>query len=271
MIGAPAPFRIDLEHGGRWTSLHLGGREWLWRRPDSARAGVAPGDRFVDAGGIEECVPTVRGMPDHGAAWSRQWQRVGDEDVVDCAYFVLRRRIRAQADGVIATYRLAAEPGYRFVWAAHALLDLGVGARIQLTEGAEVRLYREAGPLIDLAWPAGAEYVVGAWPSPGGLPLSELGPDDGTAVGATVVDAGEVDIVDGDRCLTMRVDADLDIPVSVSIWRNLGGFPAGTPYRSVGVEPMLGRVFDLATAGDGDAVVVPGSGEVDWILRLGSS
>src|SRR5581483_10582739 len=55
-----APYRTDLEHGGRWTSLRLGGREWLWQRADPARAGVAPGDAFVDAGGLEECVPTVR-------------------------------------------------------------------------------------------------------------------------------------------------------------------------------------------------------------------
>ncbi|MER7186116.1 hypothetical protein ABT404_42785, partial [Streptomyces hyaluromycini] len=44
----------DLAHGGRWTSLRHGGREWLWRRDSPERHGVTPGDAFVDAGGLEE-------------------------------------------------------------------------------------------------------------------------------------------------------------------------------------------------------------------------
>jgi hypothetical protein len=57
--------------------------------------------------------------------------------------------------------------------------------------------------------------------------------------------------------------------VSVALWRNLGGFPGGHPYRSIGVEPMLGSVFDLADARrDGDAVTVPADGRVDWELEM---
>jgi hypothetical protein len=59
-----------------------------------------------------------------------------------------------------------------------------------------------------------------------------------------------------------------DSPVSIALWRNLGGFPAQHPYRSTGVEPMLGRVFDLAEAGPDDAARVPASGEVRWRLTL---
>jgi hypothetical protein len=66
VTGAPALVSVDLDHGGRWTSLHVGGREWLWSRDEPLRAHVAPGDPFADAGGIEECVPTVRGRPDGG-------------------------------------------------------------------------------------------------------------------------------------------------------------------------------------------------------------
>jgi hypothetical protein len=57
-------------------------------------------------------------------------------------------------------------------------------------------------------------------------------------------------------------------PVSVALWRNLGGFGEPAPYRSIGVEPMLGRVFDLADAGPGDAATVPVSGTVDWRLTM---
>jgi hypothetical protein len=263
--------RTDLDHGGRWTSLMLGGREWLWHRPDPSRSSVAPGDAFVDAGGLEECVPTVRGIPDHGSAWSRAWSRHGDEDVVDCVDFVLRRRLAVGEHSVQSRYRLEASPGYRFLWAAHALLDLDVGARIVLPEGAPVRLYPEAAPVLANEWPRGAPYVVGEWPAPRGVKLDQLGPDDGTAIGATVLGTRSVEIVDGPHRLFMRLDAEVDVAVSVSIWRNLGGFPVSTPYRSVGVEPMLGRTFELGSAGADDAVTVPVNGCVEWVLHVSGS
>jgi hypothetical protein len=52
------------------------------------------------------------------------------------------------------------------------------------------------------------------------------------------------------------------------LWRNQGGFPVDAPYRSLGVEPMVGRVFDLSEAGADDAAVVPESGELAWRLTL---
>jgi len=61
------------------------------------------------------------------------------------------------------------------------------------------------------------------------------------------------------------------MPASVALWRNLGGFPAGRPYRSIGVEPMLGSVFDLAEARQpDDAVTVPRAGWVEWELEIGA-
>jgi hypothetical protein len=264
----PASVTADPVHGGRWTSLRLAGREWLWRRADPGRDTVRPGDPFVDAGGLEECVPTVRGNPDHGAAWSRSWQAATDEDaVVDCGEFRLRRRLGSDGGAVVADYRLTAQPGFRFVWAAHALLDLGVGAYVELPAGLHVRLYPETADVLG-DWPAGAPFVEGRWPAPLGLPLAEFGPDDGTAIGASVLDADAVTVVDGGHRLRMELLVDPALPRSVALWRNLGGFPSAAPYRSIGVEPMLGRVFDLADAGADDAVTVPDSGVVEWQLRL---
>ncbi|MEU9388254.1 hypothetical protein AB0D38_48390, partial [Streptomyces sp. NPDC048279] len=139
----------DLAHGGRWTSLRHGGREWLWRRGDTGRDGVAPGDAFVDAGGLEECVPTVRGTPDHGDAWSRAWTREGDAERVRCERFTLTRRLSGTADGVQADYVLTAEPGFRFLWAAHALLDLSEEAVVKARDTAPTRLFPEAAPLLE--------------------------------------------------------------------------------------------------------------------------
>ncbi|HEY3630496.1 MAG TPA: hypothetical protein VGL21_06330 [Jatrophihabitantaceae bacterium] len=241
----------DLACGGRWMSLRLAGREWLWSRSDPDRAGVRPGDAFVDAGGLEECVPTVRGAPDHGTAWSRPWRRVGADEVAECGDFVLRRRLRVSAS-VTASYRLEAAPGFRFVWAAHALLDVSPAARVELPPGAPTRIYPDDGP----------SYVDDAWPAGG---LDQLGPDDGTAVGAVVVGPSAVRVHDGER-LELRVHADQ--PTSIALWRNLAGWPVEQPYRSIGVEPMLGAVFDLATAGPGDAATVPANGFVAWELEV---
>ncbi|MQY36802.1 hypothetical protein SRB17_48040 [Streptomyces sp. RB17] len=266
----------DPAHGGRWTSLRAGGREWLWHRHAPERDTAAPGDAFVDAGGLEECLPTVRGRPDHGDAWSRPWTRDGDTDRLHCDSFTLARTIRATPDGAEADYTLTAEPGFRFLWAAHALLDLSQDATLRMSGGATTRLFPEAAPLLREQWPAGAPWVAGAWPAPRGLALDRFGPDDGTAVGA-VVDTHLCCVHDGpDRLvLSLRVHeqplagrAMPRQPVSIALWRNLGGFPQQDPYRSTGVEPMLGRVFDLADAGPEDAAQVPATAEMRWRLTL---
>ncbi|MEU0784145.1 hypothetical protein ABZ341_21505 [Streptomyces sp. NPDC006173] len=256
----------DPAHGGRWTSLRASGREWLWRREAPERDGALPGAPFVDAGGLEECVPTVRGTPDHGDVWSRPWSRVRDQQVVHGDGFSLARTIRGTDGGADVDYELTADPGFRFVWAAHALLDLSDRASLRLPEGAPTRLFPEAAPLLEKPWPPDAPWVEGSWPAPRGLRLDRFGPDDGTAVGA-VVDAPRACVHDGPDRLSFALEADGQ-PVSVALWRNLGGYPAGRPYRSTGVEPMLGRVFDLAGAGPGDAARVPASGAMRWRLTV---
>ncbi|MFF7205631.1 hypothetical protein [Streptomyces sp. NPDC008141] len=253
----PVSVVTDPESGGRWTSLTAGGREWLWHRDEPRRAHVSPGDAFADAGGLEECAPTVRGLPDHGDAWSRRWRRDGDVDLVECPDFRLARRIRDEAGAAVADYTLTAEPGYRFVWAAHALLDLSPSARIGIDGPAVTRLYPNEGD----------RWVTGAWPTVDGIPLDRLGPDDGSAVGAVVL-TSQVSVHDGPDSLHLSVEADGRQPHSVALWRNLRGFPQDAPYRSIGVEPMLGRVFDRATGDHGDTAVVPASGEVTWRLTV---
>jgi len=255
---------VDLAHGGRWTSLRAGNREWLWARPDPSRATVRPGAAFVDAGGLEECLPTVRGKPDHGAAWSRPWNRRGDAARVVADEFELTRTIRHEGGAVVADYRLIAAPGWSFIWAAHALLELSTDARLRAPVGTVTRVYDDARDLIAGDWPDDTSWLAGEWPRPLGLPLDRLGAADGTAVGAILTDCPEATVVDGGE-LTFALRA-AGQPVSMALWRNLGGFPQPEPYRSVGVEPMLGRVFDLAAAGPGDAATVPASGVCEWRL-----
>ena len=285
----PLSVRIDAEHGGRWTSLRGGGREWLWHRDEPRRGQVSPGDAFADAGGFEECLPTVRGVPDHGDAWSRAWTATGDAGIdysadanhtapavhaVHCADFELTRSIDVRTGSVVAEYRLVAEPGFRFVWAGHALLDVSARARLRIDQGMKTRLFPEAAPYLRGHWPDGAHWVEGDWPAPAGLRLDTLGPNDGSAVGAVMFGTGTgatetaaAVVQDGPDRLRMTVEADGQ-PTSMALWRNLGGFPAEGPYRSIGVEPMLGRVYDLAHADDGECAVTPAAGEVRWRLTI---
>jgi hypothetical protein len=261
----------DPAHGGRWTSLRAGRREWLWRRAEPRRPGVAPGDPFADAGGIEECVPTVRGAPDHGDAWTRAWTADPDgTHAVRCPDFELSRRIRHLPGRAVADYRLTAAPGYRFLWAAHALLDVSAQGRLALAPGTAARLYEDGGAgWTPFGWPrarVGPAADPGA-AGPAAVRFDRLGPDDGTALGA-VADTARAAVHDGPDTLRFALEADEGQPVSVALWRNLRGFPEGAPYRSIGVEPMLGRVFDLAAAGEGDAACVPASGEVRWRLTV---
>lgn len=259
---------VDFARGGRWTRLQCGGRDWLWHRSEPARDAVRPGDPFRDAGGLEECIPTVRGTPDHGSAWSRPWRESGGGSAsVACEEFELARTIRQDGDDVVADYRLAAAPGWRFVWAAHSLLDLSHDARIVAPAGTPTRVFDEGRQLTTHDWPPDAPWQAGPWPQPLGIRLDRCGPADGTAVGAVLTGCRSVEVHDrGDRlALTLQAEGQ---PVSVALWRNLGGFPPEAPYRSIGVEPMLGQVFDLADAGPGDAATVPASGRLGWRLVL---
>lgn len=249
-------FAVDLVHGGRWTSLRTGEREWLWHRPAAGRLTVRPGDAFVDAGGLEECLPTVRGTPDHGSVWSRPWRTLPDgSGFVEGPDFTLRRHVAGAGGALVANYELTAAPGFRFLWAAHALLDVSPSARVEAPAGVATRVFGLSG-----------RWVAGPWPAPLGTPLDTCGPDDGTATGAILTDCPQVTVRDGGS-LSFTLAA-AGQPLSVALWRNLRGWPAHAPYRSVGVEPMLGRVFDLAEAGPDDAAVVPAPGVLRWRLTV---
>ncbi|GIH26290.1 hypothetical protein Aph01nite_46000 [Acrocarpospora phusangensis] len=251
--------RVDAEHGGRWTSLRgPDGKEWLWRRDAPERDRVRPGDAFVDAGGLEECFPTVSGEPDHGDVWSRRWEPDGDGLAVEGADYRLRRAIVVDDTGITASYELRAEPGRRFIWAAHALLDLSGQARLLLPEGHPMDVSTDD-----------ADFTAG-WPDADGVDVSALGPDDGSVTFCMMAGLNEATVRDGDSTLTMRLEVEGQ-PTAIALWRNLGGWPEAGPYRSIGVEPMIGARAGLIRAEPGRAGVVPPDGEVRWTLRMTAS
>lgn len=253
----PLEVAVDLMHGGRWTSLRGAGREWLWANPDpavlAARPGVRPGDAFVDAGGVEECFPSVRGRSDHGDVWSRPWTGTPDDSAVDLPGGTrLARRISADDGAVRVEHAITGAPGTRFVHAVHALLDLSPSARLVIPGATTMSVLGDETDSTD-AWPSG---------------LDVLGPDDGTATCVIIPRCGEVTVVDGAHALTFAwtFPAEPDLG-SVMIWRNLGGWPAGGPYRSIGVEPMIGRTADPATDAS-SACCLDASGHARWSLRV---
>jgi hypothetical protein len=253
---APLVVETDTGHGGRWTSLRSRGREWLWTNPDpgviEARGLVRPDGPFIDAGGVEECFPTVRGQPDHGDAWSRPWRGSGPSARVSVpGDLVLNRSIRS-ASGLEIDYTITGSPGSRFLHAVHALLDLGPEARLEVPGTHTMRVLDVENPV--RPWPSG---------------LDRLGPDDGTAVCAVIPGCREVMVVDGDHSLRFAWDsAENRDRCSLMVWRNLRGWPATGPYRSIGVEPMVGSAADLSLAGAADCVELGGDGSFSWFLRI---
>jgi hypothetical protein len=239
----PLTVEVDERHGGRWTALRTPTREWLWRNPAlaGARAAVRPGAAFVDAGGGEECFPTVRGVPDHGDVWTREWR----DGTVRTGALTLRRWI----DGSTVTYEVCGPPGTPFVHAVHLLLDVSEEARL---EAAATVANLLDGPGGTVSWPSG---------------LDALGPDDATAVAAVLPGCAAATVVDGTDALTLswRV-LNGDAECSLLLWRNLRGWPADSPYRSIGIEPMLGTAADLA--GPGIPATVPDSGRLTWEVTL---
>ena len=247
---------VDLAHGGRWTSLRHGHREWLWKREAPGRAEAVPGSAFVDAGGMEECIPTVRGLPDHGDVWYRPWSGDSRQARVSTPAMSLTRSVSVTGLSVTTAYELQAEPGYQFVWAAHLLLDVSERATLECPGGVPVRLF---GP--------GESWRPSEWPDAGGLDLDRLGPDDGTAVSA-IVETSHAVVRDGDRYLRVELEAD-EQPTAIGLWRNLRGWPPDQPYRSIGVEPMLGRVWDRSTGRPEDlARASDDSGRASWRMTL---
>ncbi|WP_432519899.1 hypothetical protein [Kineococcus sp. SYSU DK006] len=261
----PRPLVVETDdaHGGRWTSLRTPEREWLWRNPAvpaSARAAVRPGDAFVDAGGVEECFPTLRGAPDHGDVWSRPWTPAAPGSAsVRTGSLSLRRSLSVQDGAVVATYDVTGPPGVPVLHTVHALLDLSPAARL-LVPGAP--------PVSVLDQPTPGRSVRTTWPDGAGVTLDALGPDDGTARCA-VVTTDRLDVLDGADRLSLRWQVLRGTgPVSLVVWRNLRGWPQAAPYRSVGVEPLLGATADLATAGAGETGVLDAGGRLTWRLAL---
>ena len=107
------------------------------------------------------------------------------------------------------------------------------------------------------------------WPDGVGARLDRLGPDDGTATAAVLPGCAAAAVVDGADALVLawRVTAG-NAPCSLLLWRNLGGWPAGRPYRSTGIEPMIGTAAALDQPAPGRPASIGPDGSVRWELMV---
>ena len=163
-------------------------------------------------------------------------------------------------------YAVTGPPGACFVHAVHALLDVGTGARLVVPATPRVQL---------LDTPRDGQSTATSWPaSVAGSPLHHFGPDDGTAVAALLLDCRAAVVVDGRDALVMawRAQSPTDAGLcSLLLWRNLRGWPSRNPYRSIGIEPMVGCTATLTTSHSGAAgepARLRAEGRLGWQLTV---
>ncbi|MFI5243770.1 MAG: hypothetical protein ACHQQR_00975 [Gemmatimonadales bacterium] len=174
--------------GGKVRDMMLGGRQWLWHNPDvpfaPPREG-APYAELEEAGGFDECFPTVGScrlpswvkgagrvkLPDHGELWAQppEIAIVTDQEghSATCTWsgaalpYRFTRRITVHPEGWVAfAYSVTNTGEHRipFLWSSHPVFPLTPRTRLFLPEGARTRLWSQRG--VDFGKP-GSEHQ---WP-----------------------------------------------------------------------------------------------------------
>jgi galactose mutarotase-like enzyme len=143
------------ELGARIISLKnlRTGREWMYHPPGDLKLfRNRAGDDFSLSPlvGLDECLPTIapcvwrgRNLPDHGEAWSAEWQvdaNAWQEGALktsvrlEISPFDFTRTIELDEAGVRLSYELSnrSSASEHFLWALHPLLSLQPGDRLVL-------------------------------------------------------------------------------------------------------------------------------------------
>ena len=257
----PLHVQTDRALGGRWVSLRSDNREWLWTNPRdeivAARPGVDENSTFVDAGGGEECYPCVRAPYDHGLVWNRRWTDAGHgwEECEGDGYR-LARRIDDSEGVVRVEYRADARTPREVLHATHLLLDLSEDAALEpVTHGP--LLFWDPRPDAEIEALGGEEAYV-----------RTIGQGEQSAVCYSITDCTALTVRDGDDALHFELSAARDdIPLGFVIWRNLNGWPT-PPYRSLGIEPAIGRDVELPGTIPGGTVAVAPGYPAEWTLTI---
>jgi galactose mutarotase-like enzyme len=268
------------ELGGKIASLVLAGREWLWTSDVLPHRLPVDGASYVetaDSGGYDECFPTVgpcripgavRGvggveLPDHGELWAQEValeaSRVNGADQVLTTWrgrrlpYWFSRAVRVLPDGSVAMHYVATNAGdapLPFLWSAHPLLPLTARTRLELPEGARVRVYAQhgaqlGGPLAEHRWPF---VEVDGRTADLRRPDAAFGRDYACKLFLDMPVGRAAIEEDGAR---LEVAFDVGEVPHFGLWLNRHGwtpFADGEPYRNLAFEPCIGAPDTLDDA-----------------------
>lgn len=304
-LSNPAVQLVVSRQGGNIVALDSlrTGRSWMWSNPHLMRRRPIPGDSYIrdhDAGGWDELFPTVhpcsvRGTPwgdseltDHGELWCRDWHEITDpgEDhgsaVLALAVnepgqpfrFTRTLRLDQEAAKFTLDYRVEnrSTQTLPYLWAAHPLLPLEPGCRIELPPGTSAVCSAAIGPdppvpRQPFLWPLAATA------SGGMIDLSACAGGTGRAIKlfTEFLPQGWVRVVAPDSTEILEWAFDPTAVPCVGLWINDGGWSgAGTaPYHNLGVEPTTAACDRLSDAIDRQIATVlePGASR-QWAMTV---
>jgi galactose mutarotase-like enzyme len=267
--------------GGKIASLQLLGREWLWTNDTMEPRAPVYGSSYVetaDTGGYDECFPTVApcqlpsgvagfggvSLPDHGELWAQgavvEIETHDDGQRVLCHWtgrrmpYRFTRSVQVTPVGAVALRYEVSNNGdapLPFIWSAHPLFPLTPATRLDLPDGARVRVYSQHGDALrgmasEFRWPhVRLEKRIADLSIPDTLArhyackLFLDMPADGSMVA----------IEEGDLRLEAVFEA-RQVP-NIGLWlnkRQWTPFPRGKPYLNLGLEPCIGAADALTDA-----------------------
>jgi hypothetical protein len=279
--GGDTRVRIVPALGGKIVSLQLLGREWLWTSDATEARTPVEGASYVetaDTGGYDECFPTVApcqlpsgvagygglSLPDHGELWTQgvavaiETHPEGQRAVCDWAGqrmpYRFTRSVQVTPAGAVAMRYAVTNAGkgpLPFIWSAHPLFPLTPETRLDLPDGARVRVWSQHGNALrglagEFRWPhARLEKRLADLAMPDALARQYacklfLDMPAGSSIAA---------IEEGDKRLEVAFD-ERQVP-NVGIWLNKRGwtpFSRGKPYLNLGLEPCIGAPDSLTDA-----------------------
>lgn len=250
------------------------------------------GFELSDAGGWDECLPTVAActlagvhFPDHGDVWRRPWQASLNEATLKASVeafsvpvrFSKRLSLHGAALSIDYAAENTSEHATEFLWSAHPLFQVEDGDHI-LLPGCVADVHVEGSTITGLARPDGrcawpmAECPDGSW-----IDLSQVGsPDRKTAhkLFAGRLSSGWCGLYRSKLQLGILLQFDPALTPYAGLWISHAQWPTGDANRqyTVALEPTFAPrdALDKASAMGGSLVLAPGS-NFSWPLRLSVS
>ncbi len=242
-----------------------------------------------DAGGWDECLPTVAActvngvqFPDHGDVWRKPWQAHLDGSTLTASVEAFSVPVRFSKELSLDGNTLRTEytvenigqQATEFLWSAHPLFQVEEGDHI-LLPGSVADVHVEgstidslAGPDSRCAWPL-AELADGLW-----IDLSQVGSPDGQTAHklfAGRLSSGWCGLYRSKLQLGILLQFDPALTPYAGLWISQAQWPAGSAHRqyTVALEPTFAPcdALDRASAKGCSMILKPGSA-FSWPLRL---